>query len=76
MAGLSLGASAGFSVPAPALPPSYAQDASGGETISSRAYGIAGASAGAGPRTAGYGSVGVGITATAFLVWLWWTLPR
>ncbi len=75
MAGLQLGGSLGFAVPAAALPPSYAQERSGA-TISSRAYGIAGESAGGGPKTAAYGSVGVGIFATALLVWVWYTLPR
>ena len=75
MAGLSLGATAGFTVPAAALPPSYAQESSG-KAISARAYGIAGASAGGGPRTAAYGSVGTGIVATAVLIWLWYSLPR
>lgn len=75
MAGLSLGGTLGFSVPAAALPPSYAQDQAG-QTISSRAYGIAGASDGGGPKTAAYGSVGTGIVATAVLLWLWYSLPR
>lgn len=76
MAGLSLGASAGFAVPAAALPPSYARE-SGGQTISARAYGIAEASAGmAGRPVAATGSVGIGLAATALLVWLWYSLPR
>lgn len=75
MPGLSLGASLGAAVPAAALPPSYAQDPSGG-TISARAYGIAGQSVSGGSRTAGYGSVGIGIAATLVLVWLWYSLPR
>lgn len=76
MAGLNLGMSAGFTVPAPALPPSYANTKEGG-TISSRAYGIAGASSPtAGRETAALGSVAVGIVATVALTWLWWTLPH
>lgn len=75
MPGLQLGGSMGFNVPAAALPPSYAQEPGGG-SISTRAYGIAGASAGSAPSTAAYGSVGVGIAATALLVWLWYSLPR
>jgi hypothetical protein len=73
--GLQLGANFGVAVPAAALPPSYAQDPSGG-TISSRAYGIAGASAGGGPKTAAYGSVGAGLAGVAVLLWLWYSLPR
>lgn len=75
MAGLSLGASLGYAGPAAALPPSYAQERSGA-TISSRAYGIAGASTGSGPSVAAYGSVGTGLVATALLVYLWYSLPR
>lgn len=75
MAGLSLGASAGFAVPAASLPPSYARETSG-STISARAYGIAEASAGSGRPVAGTGSVGVGLAATALLAWLWYSLPR
>lgn len=75
MPGLSLGASAGFAVPAAALPPSYSQEPAG-STISARAYGIAEASAGGGRPVAGTGSVGVGLAATALLVWLWYSLPR
>lgn len=75
MPGLNLGVSTGY-VPAATLPPSYSQEPGGG-TISSRAYGIAGASSGStGANTAAYGSVGVGVAATALLVWLWYSLPR
>lgn len=75
MPGLSLGASAGFAVPAAALPPSYAHEPAG-KTISARAYGIAEASAGGGRPVAGVGSVGVGLAATGLLIWLWYSLPR
>lgn len=75
MPGLSLGMSAGYSTPAAALPPSYANESSG-STISARAYGIADNGASAAGQTAAYGSVGVSVAATVFLVWLWWTLPR
>lgn len=76
MPGLSLGATAGFAVPAASLPPSYAHESTAGKTISARAYGIAEASAGAGRPVAGAGSVGVGVAATALLIWLWYSLPR
>jgi hypothetical protein len=76
MPGLSLGFSTGAAIPAASLPPSYAQE-SAGQTISARAYGItSGASVGGPGHTAMYGSVGVGVAASVFLVWLWWTLPR
>lgn len=76
MPGLSLGMSAGASIPAAALPPSYAQE-SASQTISARAYGIQSGGMPTGPgHTAAYGSVGVGVAASVFLVWLWWTLPR
>lgn len=75
MPGLSLGASAGFAVPAASLPPSYSQEPAG-RTISARAYGIAEASGYGSRKTAGVGSVGVGLGATALLVWLWYSLPR
>lgn len=80
MPGLNLGANFGV---AAAMPASYAGSSfkSGGgtdaTTISARAYGIQSAGAGVpGPATAGFGSVAVGALSTAFLVWLWWTLPR
>lgn len=75
MAGLNLGMSAGFAVPAPALPPSMSGTAAGA-TISSRAYGIAGASGGSQRTTAAYGSMAVSAGAAVLLAWLWWTLPR
>lgn len=75
MAGLYLRAGLGTSVPAAALPPSYAQDQDG-QTISARAYGIAGASGAGQPTTAAYGSVGLGLVGVALLAWVWFTLPR
>jgi len=75
MPGLSLGFSTGAAVPSASLPPSYAQEPAG-QTISARAYGMtSGAPTGPG-HSAMYGSVGVGVAASVFLVWLWWTLPR
>lgn len=75
MAGLNLGFNAGLFVPAPALPPSYAAQPAGA-TISSRAYGVADASAMSGRNTAGLGSAAVGTAAAVLLTWVWWTLPR
>lgn len=46
-------------------------------TIAQQAYGIAGAGvSGTGPRTAAYGSVGLGMVAVVVLGFLWWSLPR
>lgn len=76
MPGLSLGFSAGGMMPAASLPPSYAQEPAS-QTISARAYGMQSGGMPNGPgHVAAYGSVGVSVAATAFLVWLWWTLPR
>lgn len=75
MPGLNLRAGLGVNIPAAALPPSYAQDQDG-QSISARAYGIAGASGAGQPATAAYGSVGLGLAATALLIWVWYTLPR
>lgn len=75
MPGLSLGFSTGAALPAASLPPSYAQE-SAGQTISARAYGITSGAPSVPGHNAMYGSVGVGVAATTFLVWLWWTLPR
>lgn len=74
MAGLSLGVGgyggAGY---IPAAVPVASNSAS--SNISQAAFGISSGGMG-GPRTAGLGTVGVAIGATAVLVWLWYTLPR
>jgi hypothetical protein len=76
MPGLSLGFSTGAAIPAASLPPSYAQEPTS-QTISARAYGISSGGMPGGPgHVAAYGSAGVGVAATAFLVWLWYSLPR
>ncbi len=78
MAGLNLGMSAAFMTPAAALPPSYSGSvAGGGQTISSRAYGIGAAGVNSGTRrTAALGATVTATAALGLLGWLWWTLPR
>jgi hypothetical protein len=75
MPGLSLGMSMGAAVPAASLPPSYAQEPAA-QTISARAYGVTSSGVTTPGHTAAYGSVGVGVAATAFLLWMYWSLPR
>jgi hypothetical protein len=59
------------------LTPASSMSPSSRSTIAQQAYGIAGAGVGGvGPRTAAYGSVGIGMAAVAALTFLWWSLPR
>lgn len=47
------------------------------QTISGRAFGVYSQQAqGIGPRTAGFGTVALGIAGAAVLVYLWYSLPR
>lgn len=46
-----------------------------GTTINQAAFGI-GTSQTSGPRTAGLGTVALGVAGAVILTWLWWTLPR
>ena len=48
----------------------------GSPTITQRAFGITSAQSAAGPRTAGYGTVILGIAGAAVLAYLWYSLPR
>jgi hypothetical protein len=75
MSGLSLGMGAyGAQMPQGALPVAANNPSS---TISQKAFGIYSQQSGAvGPRTAGYGTVVLGVAGAAILAWLWWTLPR
>jgi hypothetical protein len=73
MAGLSLGVggygSAGAYVPTAANPAS--------STIGQQAFGIGTSQTdNSGPRTAGYGTVALGVAGAVVLAWLWYTLPR
>lgn len=46
-------------------------------TISQKAFGVFSQQAGnCGPRTAGYGTVLLGLAGAAILVYLWYSLPR
>lgn len=47
-----------------------------GTTIGQKAFGIGTGQTATGPRTAGWGTMGIGIACTLALVWLWHTLPR
>lgn len=78
MAGLQLrsGFTAGGSY-TPLTPASASRSTAADTSIAQQAYGISGTGvSGSGPRTAAYGSMALGLTAIAALVYLWWTLPR
>ncbi len=72
MSGLSLrvGAGAGGGVAA-AMPPSNA-----GSTIGQQAFGISSGSTGGDGKRPAFGATATGVVGMAFLVWLWWSLPR
>ena len=75
MAGLSLGVY-GRSMPQGAVP-AAAGVAPGAPTISSKAFGIYSQQGGnVGPRTAGFGTVALGLAGAAVLVYLCYSLPR
>lgn len=48
----------------------------GAPTISTKAFGIYSQQTGTGARTAGFGTVALGLAGAAVLVWLWYSLPR
>jgi hypothetical protein len=76
VAGMSLGVGgyggAGY---VPAASPVAANQPTG-TTINQQAFGIGTSQTGAGPATAGFGCVSLGLAGAAVLTWLWWTLPR
>jgi hypothetical protein len=78
MAGLTLGVG-GYGASAsgyiPAATPTAANMPTG-TTINQAAFGIGTSQTGTGPKTAGFGTVGLGLAGSAVLVWLWHTLPR
>jgi hypothetical protein len=75
MAGLSLNVGGyGSGYAAAAVP--TASNLPTGQTINQAAFGIGTSQSAAGPRTAGWGTVGLGIAGAALLTWLWYTLPR
>jgi hypothetical protein len=73
MSGLSLGVGGYGNVGSIGTP--TAANMPTGTTINQQAFGI-GTSQTSGPRTAGLGTVGLGVAAALVLTWLWWTLPR
>jgi len=77
MAGLSLGA-AGYAAGgyAPAAVPAQAGNPAGPSTIGMKAFGIGTSQTDVGPRTAGLGTVALGLAGAAILVFLWKSLPR
>lgn len=81
MAGLNLGMGAygnasGGSMTQASLPAQATSASSGRVTIAKRAFGITTAQNDAGPATAGFGTVALGIAGAAVLFYLWWSLPR
>lgn len=78
MAGLNLGVGgygSGSASYTPAAVPIAANQATG-TTINQQAFGIGTSQTSVGPRTAGFGTVGLGVAGAIVLAWLWWTLPR
>lgn len=77
MAGLGLsvggyGAGAGYASAASPV----ASNQPSGTTINQQAFGIGTSQTSSGPKTAGFGTVGLGVAGAIVLTWLWWTLPR
>lgn len=76
MAGLSLGVGGFGSGYAGAAVP-VASNLPEGQTINQAAFGIGTSQTDdTGPRTAGFGTVGLGLGGALVLWWLWYTLPR
>jgi hypothetical protein len=76
MSGLSLGTwGSGY---AGAAVPAQAVVSPGAPTISQKGFGImtAGQTGAIGPRTAGFGTVTLGLAGVAVLLYLWYSLPR
>lgn len=76
MAGLSLGLMGSAGLGGAGAIPRSAGVSPGAPTISQKAFGITSAQGSPGPRTAGFGTVALGIAGAAVLVWLWYSLPR
>lgn len=47
-----------------------------GTTVNQAAFGISSTGGPTGPRTAGLGTVALGVAGAVVLTWLWYTLPR
>lgn len=75
MAGLSLNVGGYGSGYAGAAVPT-ASNLPEGQTVNQAAFGIGTSQTAAGPRTAGFGTVGLALAGAAVLAWLWYTLPR
>lgn len=76
MAGLNLSMGAfGGSMSQGAVPVA-AGVSPGAPTIGQKAFGVMSANQSVGPRTAGFGTVALGLAGAAILVYLWWSLPR
>ena len=77
MPGLSLRQGAFGGVMSQGAIPVAATVGPGAPTISERAFGVFSQQApGIGPRTAGLGTVALGLIGAGILVYLWWSLPR
>lgn len=77
MAGLSLGVGAYGGAMSQGALPSSAGVSPGAPTISQKAFGVFSQQAGAvGPRTAGFGTVALGLAGAGILLYLWYSLPR
>lgn len=74
--GLSLNMGAGVRGSYTPLTPASAMTPSSSSSIASKAYGVSGSGQAVGPKTAGLGSVGVGMLSIGLMVFIWWSLPR
>lgn len=76
MAGLNLSMGAYGGSMSQGAVPAAAGVSPGAPTISQRAFGVGSLNQSIGPRTAGLGTVALGMIGAAVLVYLWWSLPR
>ena len=77
MAGLLLGQGPYGAQMSQGAIPAAAGVSPGAPTIAQKAFGVFSQQAGnCGPRTAGYGTVALGLAGAAILVYLWYSLPR
>jgi len=77
MAGLQLRPSVFGPVGRPGMLPKAAGVGPGAPTISTAAFGVYSQQApGIGPRTAGLGTVALGLIGAGIMLYLWWSLPR
>ena len=77
MPGLSLRAGAFGGQGGQGMLPVQAGVSPGAPTISQQAFGVySQQSQGVGPKTAGFGTVALGLAGAAVLIYLWYSLPR